>query len=282
MPRRESGKKDEGPRRRRSSSGHSSRGHSSRGAPRKRSRAPHSAVQGPANAGRESAALEALIRHLPRVVDPDQLVRQFADYLDELRSWNARGNLVAPGDLGRLVERHVTESLAALPIVDRLAVRELIDLGSGGGFPGVPLKLARPELDVALVESRRLKALFLRRVGVRLGLERLWVWTQRAEPLAQLPGAGVTLAEAAASTSGESAPSLRPLADLITARAVAPLVDLARWAEPLVKPGGRLLTFKGSRLEEELAEWRRERGLWELEETSPGGAGIQLVLLRRD
>ena len=190
---------------------------------------------------------------------------------------------MAPGDLGRLVRRHTAESLAVLPILDRLGVESLIDLGAGGGFPGIPLKLARPDLDVALVESRRLKALFLRRVVIRLGLEGAWVWVMRAEGLARLPAtpASDTMDLVAASAGGGDAPTILPRVDLVTARAVAPLAVLADWSAPLIRRGGHLLAFKGSRLERELEDWRSDPTGWELKDRSSVGAGIQVILLGR-
>jgi len=230
----------------------------------------------------ESDLLVALAAETPGVADPAALTLSLLEFLAEIRGWNARGNLVSQSDLSRLVSRHVAESLAIVPLIDRLGVEQILDVGPGGGFPIVPVKLARPELAVALVESRRMKSLFLRRLGSKLELESFWVWTTRVEPLADLPltPESSSLARVAA-TASEETPAIRPVVDLVTARAVASLADLARWSERLVRPGGRLLTFKGSRLEEELVEWRRAPGSWELESVAPGGPGVQHVLLRR-
>jgi len=210
------------------------------------------------------------------------LTLAITEYLSELREWNARGNLVSQSDLGRLVSRHVAESFAALPWIDRANAAQIIDVGSGGGFPIVPLKLARPKLRAALVESRRMKSLFLRRVAERLDLRDFWVWNMRIESLAELPPA---LRSAGLDEVGESSiedqPVSRPSVDVVTARAVAALANLARWSERLVSPGGRLLAFKGSRLSEELEEWRRDPGSWRLEELSPVSPEIQIVVLRR-
>ena len=213
----------------------------------------------------------------------DRLLTQLTEFLDELRAWNARGNLVAPGDLGRLVRRHVIESMAAIPLLDRLSVSDCIDLGAGGGFPGIPLKLARPHLRLALVESRRLKALFLRRVAIKLSLQETWVWSIRAEALAALPAVrGAEGLDCVAQTvTGADAPAARPRVDLLTARAVASIAQLTEWASALVKPGGHLLTYKGSRLGEEMEEWKRKPGPWEFREAIPVGEGTQAVLLRR-
>jgi 16S rRNA (guanine527-N7)-methyltransferase len=211
------------------------------------------------------------------------LTLALSEYLTELRDWNARGNLVSQSDLGRLVSRHVAESFAALPYVDRPEVHQVIDVGSGGGFPIVPLKLARPELRVALVESRRMKSLFLRRIATRLDLSSFWVWSMRIESLAELPldEHGGTLEEVARSATIDT-PTVRPTVDLVTVRAVAPLSDLARWSERLVSTGGRLLAFKGSRLDEELNQWKRAPEPWRLEDITPVSPEIKLVSLVRE
>jgi len=231
----------------------------------------------------ESAEIDALVGSLSNVGDPSALTTKLAEYLAEIRQWNVQGNLVSQSDLRRLVSRHVSESLAALPWIDRSSASQVIDIGSGGGFPIVPLKLARPQLRVALVESRRMKSLFLRRLGARLELQSYWVWSMRIETLAELPAsdAGGTLEEVA-NAALEDVPSMRPSVDLVTARAVAPLSDLASWSSKLVGPGGRLLAFKGSRLEGELTDWVKSPGPWMLEELTPVTPEITIVVLRRE
>lgn len=227
------------------------------------------------------AELERLVAEAVPAEDRERLASMLGKYLDEIRSWNARGNLVGPGDVGRLVQRHVAESLAILPIIDELRPRTLIDIGAGGGFPGIPVKLARPEIALAMVESRRLKALFLRRVVAALSLDQSWVWSMRAETLTALPNPSSSLEEVHESAGGDDAPRRRPVVDMVTARAVASLAALAEWSEPLVRPGGHLVAFKGSRLEQEVEEWRRAPGPWEEAGVRPIGLGIQAVLLRR-
>jgi len=233
------------------------------------------------SAREENELLAKLAVETPGIGDPPALNLSLLEFLAEIRGWNARGNLVSKSDLSRLVSRHVAESLAIVPLIDRLGVQQMLDIGSGGGFPIVPVKLARPELAVALVESRRMKSLFLRRLGSKLELERFWVWTTRVELLAALPVSPESSSLERVSATAAETPAIRPVVDLVSARAVASLANLARWSEGLVRPGGRLLTFKGSRLEEEIAGWKRSPGPWELESLAPGGPGVQHVLLRR-
>jgi len=119
--------------------------------------------------------------------DLDATAEAIRAFLRGLVRWNVRSNLVAAGDRDRLVRRHVVESLACVPLLDHLGGETLIDLGSGGGFPGIPIKLVRPGIRVALLESRRIKSLFLKRTIRELGLSGAEAWQIRIEALATLP-----------------------------------------------------------------------------------------------
>jgi 16S rRNA (guanine527-N7)-methyltransferase len=183
----------------------------------------------------ERAVLRDLAKeHAPDAAAAEVMRARLEAYLEDLLLWTRDSNLVAQNDLGRLASRHVTESLAALPLLDRLAPKRLIDLGSGAGFPAIPVQVARPELAVTLVESRRRKGLFLKRTVERLELENAQALIMRAE---QLATAGL------------------PPQDVGTARAVAVVRELLPWLAPVIRPGGHAVLFKGSAHVEELAEW---------------------------
>lgn len=107
---------------------------------------------------------------------------QLDRYLEELGRWAARTNLVGSADRGAL-ETHVADSLAAAPQLPNGA--RLVDLGSGAGFPGVPLAIARPDLEVTLVEIRERRAHFLRHVIRTLGLKVAVARVRIEEPLAE-------------------------------------------------------------------------------------------------
>lgn len=136
--------------------------------------------------------------------------------------------LLGPAEVPRLWERHLFNSaalLALLPVGSRL-----LDVGSGAGLPGLVLALARPELEVVLIEPSMRRARFLQECREEFELPGLRVVQARAEDLAgQLVG------------------------DTVTARAVAPLERLAGWALPLCREGGHLLAIKGARAGQELA-----------------------------
>jgi 16S rRNA (guanine527-N7)-methyltransferase len=139
--------------------------------------------------------------------------------------------LIGPRELPRLWERHLLNSAAIASLVP--AGARVVDVGSGAGLPGIPLALARPDLTVTLLEPLARRVAFLTECVDRLGLERVTVVRGRAE----------------------EGPVRRELggADVVTARAVAPLDRLAGWCLPLLRPGGLLLAMKGSTAAEELA-----------------------------
>ncbi len=252
------------------------------------------AAGGPATGGGDTAALSteeraALIEGVARLVparDVPRTIGAFETFLAELRRWSRRVNLVSPGDRPRLVRRHVLESLACVPLIDRLGGGRLVDIGSGGGFPGIPLKLVRPALEVALVESRRMKSVVLQWAVQVLGLRGMCVWRTRAEDLASLPAPGGEVGDAqgrAWAGSGAEPPAVRPQADLLTARAVAPLAEIAGWAAPIVRPGGHLVAFKGSTADEELRHWLAAPGSWHVAAIEREAvSGLTLVVLKRN
>jgi 16S rRNA (guanine527-N7)-methyltransferase len=139
--------------------------------------------------------------------------------------------LIGPGEVPRLWDRHLLNSAAIAPLVPDGA--RVVDVGSGAGLPGIPLALVRPDLTVTLLEPSARRVAFLLECVDRLGLDNVTVVRGRAE----------------------EGPVRRELggADVVTARAVAPLDKLAGWCLPLLRTGGRLLALKGSTAAEELA-----------------------------
>ena len=165
-------------------------------------------------------------------LDAEALAPPLLAYLALLDRWNRTYNLTAIRDPGEMVTRHLLDSLAMHAFIgnpgdggDRLA-----DLGTGPGLPGIPLAIAKPQLQVTLVESNGKKARFLREAVRTLGLANARVAESRAEALDE-PGAY----------------------DAITARALDALAGIIKVGGHLLKPGGRLLAMKGVRPEEEIA-----------------------------
>lgn len=101
---------------------------------------------------------------------PAGVVERLGRHYSELRRWNLRLGLIGPGTVDQIVERHYGESVAALSWIDaRPEANELLDIGSGAGFPGLVLAICRPRLRVTLLESRERKAAFLRRSALAAG-----------------------------------------------------------------------------------------------------------------
>lgn len=170
-------------------------------------------------------------------VTADRLVT-VGDYLARLLAMNERMNLTSITDAPSAWERHALDALSLLPhLADVPAGGRLVDVGSGGGLPGLPLAIARPDLHITLIEATQKKAAFLSTVSEGLRLTNVTVRAERAEKLAVGPLAGQF--------------------DVVTARAVARLAALVPLVVPFARVGGRLLLVKGQRVDEELAEARR-------------------------
>lgn len=171
-----------------------------------------------------NAAREILARFLEqRGVDSDGAVEALEDYEGLIRRWSARGNLVSRRDMGRLRNRHVLDSLSLLPWWRGT----LLDVGSGAGFPGVPLAIARPASPVTLVERSERKARFLRQVVIELGLCNV-----------EVIEADVGRSRAWCSLGGR-------VFDTVTARAVAPPTPTWRLLRDLLAPAGVALLQSG-------------------------------------
>lgn len=179
-----------------------------------------------------------------------------AHYITLVSKWSQRIQLVSRGDLDRLEERHVIDSLAIEPFFPERSI-DWLDLGSGGGFPAMPLLISRRghgfEDRLTMVEADVRKAAFLRAALRVLGLGGR-VIAERIEDMATLD------------------------VDLITARALAPLEQLLGMAAPHLAPDGRFIAMKGRQAEREIDAARR---IWSFEceaNPSPVGDGTTLVI----
>lgn len=172
-----------------------------------------------------AARLTAGLHALGLELEPAQ-VAALGTLLDELADWNTRVNLTAIRDPAEAVDKHLLDSLAVRPLLKGLAVA---DVGSGAGFPGLPLAVADTDRRFALVESTGKKAKFLRHVVARLDLPNVEVVPLRAE----------------------SYKPSRPF-DSVIARALGPLSKFVRVAGHLAGRGGRLLAMKGKVPEDEI------------------------------
>jgi 16S rRNA (guanine527-N7)-methyltransferase len=155
-----------------------------------------------------------------------QQANQFAAFEQELITWNERFNLTAIRDLEGIRNKHFLDSLSCMMAFNDTPPARMIDIGTGAGFPGIPLKILFPSMGLTLVDSVGKKVDFCRHVVETLKLERVEVLQARAEELGQ-------------------SPKHREKFDWAVARAVANLPTLIEFLLPLVKVGGGALAQKG-------------------------------------
>ena len=151
-------------------------------------------------------------------------IGQFRRYLAGLLEWNRRGGLTSPKALAEAERAHFLDSLTLVPLLKRRLpdVRRVVDVGTGGGFPGVPIKLAMPGLHLVLVEATQKKADFLRWLVAELGLADVEVLAQRVEEVAHQP-------------------PYREGFDAATARALGSLPAVLELTLPLCRIGGLVI-----------------------------------------
>lgn len=189
----------------------------------------------------------------------DAQVNQLIDYLALLSKWNAVYNLTAVRDPAQMVTQHLLDSLAAVPAF--AGAENVLDVGAGGGLPGIVLAIARPDMQVAMIDTVHKKTAFLTQVKAELGLANATIHTARVEQL-QVP---------------------RKF-DVITSRAFAELTDFINWSAHLLQDDGCFIALKGVLPNEEIA--RLPEG-WKVRDiqplTVPGlGAERHLIFIDRE
>jgi 16S rRNA (guanine527-N7)-methyltransferase len=166
--------------------------------------------------------------------------RLFQIYEDELIKWNQKYNLTAISTAEQIRTKHFLDSLSTICVLRGSSLNSLVDVGTGAGFPGIPIKIVFPEMHLTLVESVGKKAAFCQHLIDCMDLSGVEVITGRAESLGQDPGH-------------------RERYDWAVARAVAILPVLAEYLLPLVRVGGAMLAMKGEQAPAEVH--RAERAM---------------------
>jgi 16S rRNA (guanine527-N7)-methyltransferase len=168
-----------------------------------------------------TAEIERLLAPYTATRLSDDAYRKLAEFLALLLKWNARTNLTAVREPDAIVRRHLGESLFAAEKLLPQPVANAFDLGSGAGFPGLPMAIYSPESRFTLIESQNKKATFLKEAARHLGLKNVTVFAERAEQKTQQ-------------------------AELVTMRAVEKFGEALPQANALVAPQGRLALLVGS------------------------------------
>lgn len=164
----------------------------------------------------------------------DYQAEQFERYYNLLLDWNEKINLTRITEKSEVALKHFADSLTLLNYYDIPQGAKLIDVGTGAGFPGIPLKIARPDIELTLLDSLNKRLIFLDEVCARLDIDANLVHS-RAE-------------------DGGRNPKLRESFDLVVSRAVAGLNVLSEYCLPFVKVGGAFTPMKGPDAESEISE----------------------------
>lgn len=161
---------------------------------------------------------------------PDE-ISKFKTYMQELVSWNQKMNLTSITGESDIINKHFIDSLLTLkafPIKDQ----SIIDIGAGAGFPGIPIKIVRPDIDLCLVDSVKKKTNFMKHLVKTLDLDRTTVVCGRAE---------------------DAAKDHRERFDVAISRALAPMNVMLEYCAPLVRTGGFVVALKGNDVEGEIS-----------------------------
>lgn len=145
---------------------------------------------------------------------------QLMDYLALMAKWNGVYNLTSLRDPMQMVTHHLLDSLAAVSAFQ--GAKNVLDVGAGGGLPGIVLAIARPDMQVSLVDTVHKKTAFLTQVKAELGLKNVTVYTMKVQDLKAGPF------------------------DVITSRAFADLSDFVNWSGHLLEEGGKFIALKGT------------------------------------
>lgn len=168
----------------------------------------------------------------------EKQLEQFKKYYDMLIEKNKVMNLTAITEWEEVIDKHFIDSISLVKAIDLSGDKYVLDLGCGAGFPGIPLKIAFPNLKIVLLDSLNKRILFLKEVIEELGLENIEALHGRAEDYARKP-------------------EYREQFDYCVSRAVANLTSLSEYCIPYVKEGGYFISYKSGKVKEEVKEVKK-------------------------
>lgn len=185
----------------------------------------------------ENSKLKSILCKLDIMLTEEQ-ANQFQQYYELLIEWNNVMNLTAITEYEEVIWKHFYDSLSIIKIIDINDINSVIDIGTGAGFPGIPLKIIFPHLRITLLDSLNKRINFLNEVIDRLGLSNIEALHTRAEDLAQKN-------------------DYREKFDLCVSRAVANLTTLSEICIPFIKNGGCFISYKSGKVEEEILDAKK-------------------------
>ena len=178
--------------------------------------------------------LEAGIKELDLELKlKEKQINQFKQYLAILQEWNQKMNLTALNKADEIIIKHFLDSLSCFKLINVKQAKRMLDVGTGAGFPGLPIKIFNPDSNLVLLEAVRKKIFFLQELCYKLDLSRIEFIHGRAEEFGQDN-------------------NYRESFDLVVSRAVAEINILIEYTLPFVKVGGELIIQKGRNIEQEL------------------------------
>ena len=189
--------------------------------------------------------MELILKYFPDLTEEQK--RQFAALYDLYTDWNSKINVISRKDIGNLYEHHVLHSLGIAKVIRFAPGTKIMDLGTGGGFPGIPLAILFPEVQFHLVDSIGKKVRVATEVAGSIGLKNVTTRHARAEEEKQL-------------------------FDFVVSRAVMPLTDLLKIIRKNISPKQQnalpngLICLKGGELEKEAMPVRNKTTMWDLKE----------------
>jgi 16S rRNA (guanine(527)-N(7))-methyltransferase GidB len=180
---------------------------------------------------------EFLIENLQKIdiILEEEKIQQFITYYDILVEWNKVMNLTGITEFEEVVIKHFVDSLSLIKAVNPTKIQSVIDIGTGAGFPGIPLKIVYPNLEVVLLDSLNKRIKFLNTVIEKLHLSNIRCIHGRAEDFSRKA-------------------EYREQFDLCVSRAVANLASLSEYCIPYVKKAGMFISYKSGKIESELEE----------------------------
>lgn len=161
--------------------------------------------------------------------------KQFMLYMDLIKEWNNKINLTRITEDEDVIKKHFIDSINLLQFKEIYNAKNMIDIGTGAGFPGIPIKIMLPDIEVTLLDSLNKRLVFLDEVINKLNLKKINTIHKRAE-------------------EGGRDKNLREAYDIAASRAVANLSVLSEYCLPYVKRGGYFIALKGPKIEEEIEE----------------------------